>query len=79
MHCGSGCLVLKGIEELPLLRDSARSSRVTRSYSSAISLSRATLPAQPGAGDGRPVTSDHDQSRPAEAKAIPWADPRKII
>jgi hypothetical protein len=67
-----------GIEEFPLFRDPARSSRVTRSCISAISLSRAAQPAQPGADGGRPVTSDHDRSRPTVIKATRRADLRKI-
>lgn len=63
-----------GIEELPLLRDRARSSRATRSRSSApsasstaIRASRAAQPSHSGAGAGRPDTS-HDHPEPAGSK-----------
>jgi hypothetical protein len=74
-----------GMEEFPLLRDAARSSRATRSCSSLISLacsastlSRAARAAQSGPGGGRSVTTDHDQSRPSVSKPTRWADSEEI-
>jgi hypothetical protein len=76
---------LDGIDEFPLLREVSRSSRATVacksptcSRSSAIAASRAAQVSHPGAGGGRSVTTDHDQSRPAVIKPTRWADFEKI-
>jgi len=63
------------MDEFRLFRDAARSSRVTRACSSLISAacsaitpSRAAHAPQSSPGGGRPVITDHDQSRPAVIK-----------
>src|ERR1019366_10263875 len=73
------------IPELPLLRDTSRCRRSTLRRSSsiasawaAITASRAAHEPQSGAGGGRPVTSNHDQSRPNVSKPTRWAGSGKI-